>query len=191
MPPTPFKNSEKEHPLCNPLDAALHSFLRSQPCCQDQELRWWQLSTTRQERFLADEANHHCWPPWQIHSQKHINYLSQMIFFSSKAPTQSHKPYTAPQCDCGGWNMALGTRSHLNIGPYIHLFSLNAFSNGDYKDRSSPHFLLFSIWLGKSPTPCYIFLRCLLCCSWHLFSPFPSPIFSSFWCLLACIFCIF
>lgn len=116
-----------------------------------------------------------------MHTQKHINYLSQMIFFSSKAPTQNHKAYIAcdfclyqcrhwPQCDCGGCNMALDTHSHLNTGPHIHLSSLNAFSNGDYKDSSSPHFLLFSIRFGKvtnsllhfPPLPFMLFLASFL-----------------------------
>lgn len=44
-----------------------------------------------------------------------------------------------------------------------------------------PYLLLFSI---QSPIPSCIFLLCLFCCSWHLFSPFSSPLllhFGVFW----------
>lgn len=87
VPPAPFENSAKEHPLCNPLDPTLPSFLRSQLCCHDQVLRWQLLSTTCQKLFLADKASNYRWPPWQMPRSILITYHE----WHFSAPKQWHK----------------------------------------------------------------------------------------------------
>lgn len=126
-----------------------------------------------------------------------------MPFFSSKA----QKRYELPCTDTSLLQLVTSassnaktdhsapakgaSRSHPSARPHIHPLlpeQLWTFLKMETIKTDFPYLLLFSV---RSPIPCCIFLLCLLCCSWHVFSPFPSLTLPSFWCLLASIFCIF